>query len=176
MDLIETDAQHGFSPVLRTGATRWMRRWLLDADDPITESDSTVLADKELQCTPEGQVMRLPGARSVYDLNLDLERQLAEARKKFWKENGRQKALDEVRRITGIRPPYTAGQLKWEKVGSIERQGYRIDKLVLRPEPGIWLPALAFVPEKPGGVRPRSISTSAAKRPTRPLADPSRSS
>jgi hypothetical protein len=133
------------------GATRWMRRWLLGADDAIMETESPVLPDKELQCTPDGQVMRLPGARSVYDLNLDLEKQLAEARKKFWKENGAQRALDEVRRITGIRPPYAAAGWKWERVGSIERQGYRIDKLILRPEPGIWLPALAFVPQKPGG-------------------------
>ncbi len=150
VDLVETDAPHGFSPTLRTGATRWMRRWLLKADDAITETESPVLPDKELQCTPEGQVMQLPGARSVYDLNLDLEKQLAEARKKFWKENDARGALDEVRRITGIRPPYTAAGWKWERVGELVRQGHRIDKLVLRPEPGISLPALAFVPEKPG--------------------------
>jgi cephalosporin-C deacetylase-like acetyl esterase/pimeloyl-ACP methyl ester carboxylesterase len=149
MDLIENDAQHGFSPVLRTGATRWMRRWLLGADDAITETESPVLPDKELQCTPEGQVMRLAGARSVYDLNLDLEKQLAKARARFWKEKGTPAALEEVRRVTGIRPPYGVADLKWERVGSIERKGYRIDKLVLRPEPGIWLPALAFVPQEP---------------------------
>jgi len=151
VDLVETDAQHGFSPVLRTGATRWMRRWLLGADDAITETESPVLPDKELQCTPEGQVMRLPGARSVYDLNLDLEKQLAEARKRFWKENSRKAALEEVRRITGIRPPYTAGRVQCDNLGFIERQGFSIDKLVLRPEPGIRLPALFFSPKKPTG-------------------------
>jgi len=36
-------------------------------------------------------------------------------------------------------------------VGSVARFGYRIDKLVLHPEPGIWLPALAFVPDQPSG-------------------------
>jgi len=164
MDVIETDAPHGFSPTLRVGATRWMRRWLLGADDAIMETESPVLPDKELQCTPDGQVMRLPGARSVYDLNLDLEKQLAEARKKFWTgkegrhssatQEGRHSCLpllEEVRRITGIRPPYAAAGWKWERVGELVRQGHRIDKLVLRPEPGIWLPALAFVPQKPGG-------------------------
>ncbi len=150
VELIETDAQHGFSPDLRVGATRWMRRWLLKTDDAITETQSPILADKDFQCTPDGQVMRLPGARSVYDLNLDLAGQLAEARKEFWQKNSREAALEEVRRITGIRPPNGPGQLKWEQTGTLQREGCRIDKVVLGPEPGIWLPALVFVPRKPG--------------------------
>jgi cephalosporin-C deacetylase-like acetyl esterase len=152
VEIVETDATHGFSVDLRVGTVRWMRRWLLKADDAIVETKAAVLTDKELQCTPEGQVMRLPGARSVYDLNLDLEKQLAEARKRFWKENSRQAALDEVRRITGIPSTYLAATGgKAEKTGSIERQGYRVDKLVLQPEPGIALPALLFVPHKATG-------------------------
>lgn len=149
VDLIEADAQHGFSPALRVGAARWLRRWLLKIDDAIAEGDFPVLKDQDLQCTPEGQVMRLPGARSVYELNLDLERQLAEARRRFWNVTPRQAALEEVRRVTGIRAPYAAPGWNWEKTGSVRREGYRIDKLVLRPEPGIWLAALAFVPDNP---------------------------
>ena len=148
VDLAETDAQHGFSPDLRVAAVRWMRRWLLKTDDAVVETKSAVLTDKELQCTPDGQVMRLPGARSVYDLNSDLEKQLAEARRRLWKEKGREAALEEVRRITGIRAPYTTVQLRVDIVGSIDRQSCRIEKLILRPEPGIALPALAFVPPK----------------------------
>ncbi len=151
VDLIETDAEHGFSSPLRTAATRWMRRWLQGKDDAITESVWPVLSDKEALCTPEGQVMRLPGARSVYDINRDLQQQLAAARKTLWSRNGPQKMLDEVRRVTGIRRLDALAEVACEKVGSISRSGYRIDKLVLRPEPGIWLPALAFVPEKPSG-------------------------
>jgi len=151
VDLIETEAEHGFSGPLRTAATRWMRRWLQGIDDAITESPSPVLSDKEALCTPDGQVMRLAGARSVYDINRDFEAQLAAARKGMWGRNGPQKMLDEVRRVTGIRRLSALAEPAWEKVGSIARPGFRIDKLVLRPEPGIWLPALAFVPETPCG-------------------------
>jgi pimeloyl-ACP methyl ester carboxylesterase len=38
-------------------------------------------------------------------------------------------------------------EVKWEKTGTVERESYRIDKLILRPEPNVWLPALAFVPK-----------------------------
>jgi hypothetical protein len=95
--------------------------------------------------------MRLEGARSVYELNLELESQLAKARKKFWQETDRAKALEEVRRIAGIRKLGDLPEPKCEKTGTVERDGYRIDKLILRTEPGIWLAALAFVPQKPSG-------------------------
>ena len=151
VDLFETPGEHGFPAPMRVAATRWMRRWLLEIDDAITEVESPVAADEELWCTPHGEVMRIDGARSVYDLNVEEEERLAEARREFWKEAGTEKALEEVRRISGIRPLAELPEMKWEKTGTLDRDGYRIDKLVLRPEAGIWLPALAFVPDTPGG-------------------------
>jgi hypothetical protein len=174
VDLIEADEKHGFSAPLRVGAVRWMRRWLLKADDAITEPESTIATDQEMLCTPHGQVMLLEGARTTYDLNKDYQRQLAQARKEFWQAgqtNGdgarsrtalprqsglvlrdpRPVPLDEVRRLAGIRKLADLTEPKSEKLGTLQREGYRIDKLVLRPEEGIVLPALAFVPAKPGG-------------------------
>jgi hypothetical protein len=148
VDLIETDAEHGFSSPLRTAATRWMRRWLQGKDDAVTESVWPVLSDKEALCTPDGQVMRLPGARSVYDINRDLEKRLAATRESLWSTSGPKKMLDEVRRVTGIRRLSALAHVACKEVGSLRRPGYRIDKLELRPEPGIWLPALAWMPEK----------------------------
>ena len=151
VDLFETPGGHGFPAPMRVAATRWMRRWLLGIDDAIDEVESPVAADEELWCTPHGEVMRIDGALSVYDLNIEEEARLAEARRAFWKEAGTKKALQEVRRITGIRRLAELPEMKWEKTGTLDRNGYRIDKLVLRPEAGIWLPALAFVPDAPGG-------------------------
>ena len=151
VDLIETDQKHGYTAQLRVGTARWMRRWLLGIDDAVTEPESPVLKDQELQCTPAGQVMLLPGARSVYDLNMDLEEKLSQSRKQFWQQTGTAGCLDAVRRITGIRKLDELPKPQCEKVGTLKREGYRIDKLILRTEPGICLPALAFVPQKPGG-------------------------
>ncbi len=151
VDLIETDAQHGFSTQLRVGAVRWMRRWLLKIDDAITETEPTILTDEEARCTPRGQVMLIEGARTTYDINNDLEKQLSAVRKKFWQTTGKREALAAVRRITGIRHLAELPRPSCEKVGELKRDGYRIEKLVLRPEPGIWLPALAFLPDRPNG-------------------------
>lgn len=151
VDLVETDEPHGFSTQLRVGAVRWMRRWLLKIDDAITESDAPILKDPEIQCTSQGQVMLLEGARSVYDLNREEESRLAEVRRRFWQQTDRARALEEVRRLVGVRTLSEIGELACEKVGAIARDGYRIDKLVLKSEPGIFLPALAWVPPQPSG-------------------------
>jgi cephalosporin-C deacetylase-like acetyl esterase len=151
VDLIETDARHGFSSPLRVGAVRWMRRWLLDMDDAVTEPESEIASDAQVRCTPDGQVMLLPEARSTYDLNRDLETQLAECRKQFWQKTPKAEALEAVRQVTGIRKLADLPEPKCTTVGTVEKEGYRLEKLILDPEPGIRLPALAFVPNDHDG-------------------------
>lgn len=173
VDLAEAEEKHGFSPLLRTAAVRWMRRWLLDSHDAIVETQTKVLSDEELQCTPQGQVMLLEGARSVYDLNRQLEAHLAEARRKRWDQEGQAAMLGEVRRLTGIRRMSELPLPQCQKTGVLHRPGYRIEKLILRPEPGIWLPALLFVPESRGGrVAPGSTAKEAHSGLAGPAAKP----
>lgn len=151
MDLIETDAGHGFSMPLRVGATRWMRRWLMGIDDAVHEPPCQVASDQQMQCTPRGQVMLLPGARNTYDLNLDLQRELAQTRKRYWQQTDRAEAIRAVRKLTRIRELADLPQPKSSLVATVEHQDHRLDKLVLEPEPGVRLPGLGFVPNKRGG-------------------------
>ena len=151
VDLIETDAKHGFSTQLRVGAVRWMRRWLLEIDDAVTGPELPTLPDEQLQCTPDGQVMLLDGARSVYDLNAEREAQLAAAREKLRQRTDREELLGRVRGIAGIRSLEELAKPECEVLKSVESDGYRLDELVIRPEPGIWLPGLAFVPPEHDG-------------------------
>ncbi len=145
--MLEAPGKHGFPPLMRVGAARWMRRWLLHVDDAVTETESPVATEEELYCTPRGEIMLLPGARSVYDLNREKEKALASRRAAFWRDTPVDEALAAVRQVSGIRPRAELPELACEKTGAIDREQYRIDKLILRPEPGIWLPALAFVPK-----------------------------
>ena len=80
VDILENDAGHNYNTLQREGVARWMSRWLLGKDQAITEPQITLLTEKEYQCTPDGKVMSLPGARSVYDLNEDYENELAKRR------------------------------------------------------------------------------------------------
>src|SRR5690606_22799197 len=103
VDLIETDAKHGFSIQLRESAARWMRRHLLGADDAVFEQSSRLFTDRELTCTPHGSVLRLPGARSVFDLNRQESARLAAARREPWSARSAEARRKIVREIAGIR-------------------------------------------------------------------------
>jgi len=149
VDLVEADEPHGFSTHLRVGAVRWMRRWLLHEDDDIIEPDFPVRKDPDIQCSPTGQVMRMPGERSVFDLNAEVEETLAVERRQRWAKTPKSEELEEVRATAGVRPLDKLLPPTVCRAGHIERQGYRIEKFALEPEAGITLPALAFVPPEP---------------------------
>ena len=151
MDLVEADEPHGFSTHLRVGAVRWMRRWLLNTNDDIIEPDFPIRKDPEIECSPKGQVMLMPGERSVFDLNADAEKQFSAGRQELWTKAPKSEALAKVREIAGVRSLDQLPPLAHRAAGSVERQGYRVEKLVLEPEAGIVLPALAFMPPKPDG-------------------------
>ena len=83
VELLEADGPHGFSPTLRQGMTGWMRRWLCNDTAAISIAQHPSFTEVQLQCTPDGQTLRLDGARSVYDLNGELARRLADERRRF---------------------------------------------------------------------------------------------
>ena len=173
VDLTEPDAPHGFTLQTREATVQWMRRWLLGIDDVIREIDELPepLDDKllwklsdgdwteqELQCTTEGQVLLTPGEKSVFQLNEEIERKLREKRTADWKKLTAGERRDLVRKtIAGVPGSPDASKAKLdqkptcESAGTIPREGYSIEKLILTPEPGIRLPGLAFVPSKPNG-------------------------
>jgi len=149
--LCETDDKHGFSAPLRVGTVGWMKRWLLNDTTPVSEGNAEPLIHgEEAWCTPKGQVMLLPGARSAYDLNRALNDKLAAARAAVWQEPT-EVGLEAVRGVTGIRRLSVLPPCALEKTGTLQREGYAIDTYVLRPEPGIALPAFVFVPVTPTG-------------------------
>ena len=80
VDLVETDDVHGFTIHLREGAVRWMRRWTMGVDDAVAEQEFPVYAPVELQCSPQGQVLLMPGERSVFDLSREWAARLANER------------------------------------------------------------------------------------------------
>lgn len=147
IELMENEAGHNYNRLQRQSIVRWMSRWLLKKDEPIFEPDIELLTEEEYQCTPQGQVMLLNGARSAYDINRDYEKTLSEKRKDLWSGNNRAEMLNEVRRLAGIRKLAELPEPEIEKSGIIVRDGYTIRKMIIKPEDGIYLSALMFVPK-----------------------------
>ena len=152
LDMIEYNDKHGFSKPRREAVTRWMRRWLLQIDDAVTEGDITVLKDEQLQCTRTGQVLDDLKGRSVFDLNALQEKDLAKVRHVFQGTHLKDELLSEVRRLIGLPDkiaPAKLISLKFaEGTDTIERKACIIKKQVFETSPGIKVPALRFEPPK----------------------------
>jgi dienelactone hydrolase len=141
VDIAETDWTHGFTENLRVGMVRWMRRWLLGADDEVTESPAKLIPAGRLLCTPRGETLRLAGAKSVMDVNREMARRLARARRKKWSPPGKASALAEVRGLTGIRGAADLPAPRVETVKRSKARGCTVEQLLVHVEPGIVLPA-----------------------------------
>lgn len=150
VEIAEFDTEHSYSKGHREATVRWMRRWLLGKDDPITEPEFPVLSDEQMQCTPEGQVLKLPGSKSAFELNSEFADRLAKGREGHRKKTSRKENLDEIREIAGIRPLEDLPSVVVESAGAIQREGYRIEKLRLVTDGKVPLAALAFIPDHPG--------------------------
>lgn len=149
VDLVEADGGHGVQPQNLAAITRWMRRWLLEQDDAIALEPIAVRPESELSCTAQGQVLRLDGERSVFELNAERAGILADERRRFWETTTPSDARQAIRKLIGSRslkeiPPPTR-----RKAGKVQREGYHIDKLVLETDSGVPLPALTYHPPEP---------------------------
>jgi len=148
ISLLENDAEHNYNSVQRQGIVRWMARWLLGNDKPIAEPAIKLLDEAEVRCTPDGQVMHLEGARSTYDLNRHLEKELAGRRKQLWDTTPKAEVLDKVCQMAGIRTLAQLPEPKVQEDGVAERDGFTVQKMVLTPEDGIYLPVQIFLPKQ----------------------------
>lgn len=149
VDLIEAEGTHGVQVANLAAITQWLRRWLVGKDEAVTVPTISVRPEKELLCTSSGQVLMLPDERSVFDLNAEREELLAGKRRDAWHQQPREKMLQAVREVTGIRTLRDIPPAKRDKAGKVQRESYHIDKLVLRTDSGVPLPALTFHPKEP---------------------------
>lgn len=171
VNLVEADAEHGFSPPLRQGAGRWMRRWLMHKDDPIVEQDAAVLTDEQAQCTPHGQVILMPGQRTVLDVMVEEEQRLDAQRRQWLDSTSKEAVVAKIRELTGIRPAAESSEPAVEKGDAEERDGCRVENLVFLPEEGIRLRAKWYVPEKPAGPAELRVAPDNIDEPTQDLLD-----
>ena len=140
--------KHGFSKPRCEAATRWMRRWLLDDPKPVVEPELTLQTDETLQVTKTGQVVSdFENESTVNQMNLTKADALAANRQAFWRSGCKQTRLEVIRRMIGsLERPETPTV---EKKGTIKRDGYTIEKLVINRIGAIAVPALLFVPDVP---------------------------
>lgn len=141
--LFEYEDKHGFTKPRREAAMRWMRRWLLGRDDAPSETDFPVFKDGELQCTRSGQVLEDFKGKSVFHLNAERARELADKRAKssFGKDH-----LPKVRRLLAL--PDIIEPANTHNVAPVARGDYGVNLMTFETEQGMLVPARLFLPGK----------------------------
>ena len=151
LELIEVNEQHGYTKPLRIAATNWMSRWLLGKQVSVQETELPLHSDQDLQCTPRGQVLLLPDAKSMTDLCVEKSKQLADKRTQWIKQHSPYEIRKKLDDLLGTRLFETNHAARFDHVRTLKRDGYQIDQLTIKPRSGIDLPAMMYVPNKADG-------------------------
>ncbi len=142
-DLVETDFHHQYSTQLREATVRWMLRHLAGRDEIIFEPEKpNVPVEKDLLCLPEPGIMSLPNARTTYDLNRELSKELKKKRKELWRSMTSETVSALIGKTAGIRS--WAGLPSAAPVGK-DRKDQK--ECLLETEAEIYLPIRSNIPD-----------------------------
>ena len=137
------DDGHGWSKPRREAAYQWLERWLLGRDKTTPEFAVPAEADRDLQCTKEGQVFTAFHGQTVRSINHAEALRLSAVRPRLTGGALRNAVLSALKLdLPARRPaPHTTS------AGALSRQGgIAIEKLIVDTEDGIQVPALYFRP------------------------------
>jgi dienelactone hydrolase len=164
IDIAAPDAPHGFTLQLREAVTRFMSRWLLGKDvivrevaslpDSFDDNELRALSQpdwtmEQLQCTPKGQVLLIPGERSCFQINAGIAAKLKQDRGTAWSGMNDERKRKIIRETIALPEEELPTQIR--VTATLPRDGFTIEKLVMKVDDGFELPALLFVPEKAKG-------------------------
>jgi cephalosporin-C deacetylase-like acetyl esterase len=138
LKMVEADDGHGYSLPRRLAAYDWMAKWLKGTKDDGIEPQFPLSTEAELQCTPTGQVSTSLGGETVFTLNQK------RAAKVSAKSPSKEDVLKAARKLSGYQP--VSGNPAISYYGTLNKNGYRIEKLTYESEPGIQLPAFLAIP------------------------------
>lgn len=101
VEIVEADSSHGWHPTLRRASVQFLCQHLAGRLSPIADPEVTPLSIDEMQVTPRGQVLRLPGAVSVFDHLREESQRLHSVRRSAVHLAG--EFAKQVRRLAGVR-------------------------------------------------------------------------
>ena len=136
LTMFEADDGHGYTYPRRMAGYAWFGRWLAGEEDSRPEPKIEIDSAQELACTPTGQVANLPDAETVFSLNRKRVEQIRRP------QLSPDQLRSELRELSGFAP--AQGPVAYRSFGTVQRDGYRVEKLVYESEPGIQIPALLF--------------------------------
>lgn len=149
VDLVEMAGSHGVQPQNLATIGHWFQRWLLNRDQPVAIESFAVRMEQELLCTEQGQVLLLPGEKSVFDLNATLAAELQQQRREKFATRSAADLQQTISEVLKLRPANLRRPPVMEDRGRVNRPHYHIDRLVLKTDQGHLIPGLTWHPPVP---------------------------
>ena len=149
VDLVEMAGSHGVQPQNLATIGHWFQRWLLNRDQPVAIESFAVRTEQELLCTEQGQVLLLPGEKSVFDLNATLAAELQQQRREKFATRSAAELQQTINEVLKLRPANLRKPPVMEDRGRVNRPHYHIDRLVLKTDQGHLIPGLTWHPPVP---------------------------
>jgi len=149
VEMFEADDGHGYSQPRRMAAYNWLSHQLRGRDELAEEKLIEPESAETLFCTQTGQVVTSFGGETVFTLNQARAEQLGNSRARVADASGLHQYQEKVRQAAIQRSGYEqdSGTVPVIPYGTIQRNGYRIEKLMYESEPGILIPSLVYVPD-----------------------------
>ena len=155
ISMSEVDAGHGYHRPNRLAAYKWFARWLKGEEIEPEEGEIELAEFDELACTKTGQVATSLGGETVQTLNRKRADALDPKLPARASAGFRKEIQARVRKLAGI--DHQTRPVKVTPYGTIQRDGYSIKKLAYISEPGIFVPALLFVPDGGAARKPAVV-------------------
>lgn len=135
-----TGGGHGMPQPTREAIYGWMKRWLASGPQgPAKEPPIETEFEETMNATPTGQVATSLGGETASTLNRKRLPQIV--------ADAAGNTRDRVLSLTKYERP--EGPVRAETYGTIEREGYKIERLLYWTAPGRYVPALLFAPTSP---------------------------
>ncbi len=150
VDLVEIEGNHGVQPQNLATITHWMRRWLMDIDQPVEAVEITARPADDLICTATGQVLTsFEDELSIADLNRQHEQRLAQSRSDFWSGATAEQKRGVVREVLRIEEGASSA-IEYHDRGVVSTEVGSVECGVLELE-GRSIPIGQVHPDRPSG-------------------------
>jgi cephalosporin-C deacetylase-like acetyl esterase len=156
----EYNDTHGWSKPRREATYRWLEKWLMHRNDDGVEPTITLEPVSNLNATGTGLVATSIGGETIPELTCQRAEKLSANRPHLDAWGLRQIIATRL----GISLESTADHRVPEvsRQAEIRRDGYNLEKITLKTEPGISVTALVFVPSMGPGTKPAVLYANAA--------------
>ncbi len=148
VELVEIDAPHGWHPPQRVASVQFMVQHLAGRVAEVYDPEVVPLTAEEMNVTPEGQVLRLPGAVSAFDHIRSESDRLAKLRASA-EPLSPDELRQRVRQVASIRDLADLPEPSVTHGDAVMIGDLTCESLVFQIGGDIWLPALLVRSEQP---------------------------